>query len=175
MDNIETIKYANDRDKCYGVTGMTIALAVWDKEYYIESVSVDRADIDSILFHPEFTYTRNQKLSAKSAWIAMIDHFRIASGMLMANVMCRNIVMERHEPTRNQMLGLLDLIIEEGMEEYQLDEDECRALFNNTYNHLSRVFVHPAVHSVANRMADRLSSRREMLHSEILDFLIELS
>ena len=174
MDSSDTIKYAGVRDKCYGVAGMTIALAVYDKEQSIESVSVDRPDIDSISFCPDFRYVANQHMSAKSAWVAAIEHFRIVAALLIANVMCRNMVMKQCEVTHSQLQTLLSLITEEGIKAYQLDDDECSSIFNNNYRHLYRVFAHPAVHDVTHRLCLRLEENREIFRSELLELLSAL-
>lgn len=174
MDNHESIKYADDNDKCYGLAGMTIALAIYDKEHHIESVSADRADIDSISFYTDFFYVVNQHLSAKAAWRAMIEHFRVVSGMILSNVMCRNMVMHRREVPRNQIDELLALIADEGRDVYQLEEDECRNLLGNNYNELYRVFSHPTIHSVAHELSRMLVQRRTLTHFDLLDVLAPL-
>lgn len=168
---MENLHYEDLKDKCYGVAGMTIALAIFDKEYYIESVSVDRTDIDSISFSADFALAENQTLSAKSVWRAMIEHYKLAMALMISNVMCRQMVLRRIEMSSDILRTIKSMAIEEGADVCQLEEDECMALFGNNYNQLYRVFTHPAIVSLSHDISHKLEDQREILRSELLEML----
>lgn len=175
MENNQTIKYVDDDDKCYGVAGMIIALTIKNKEYHIESVSVDRPDIDSISFYPDYDYTVNQRLSAKSAWRTSVEHFEIACSVLIANILCRDLIYRRNGGDNGKLQAVFELISQEGIEIYQLERDECKYLFNTNYHQLIRAFSHPAVAEIVVTLYSILKDKRTIYRSELLDVLSELS
>ncbi len=49
-----TLKYSDETDKCYGLTGMVIGLFIYDGEQYLSSITLDGGADSSIEFTPDF-------------------------------------------------------------------------------------------------------------------------
>lgn len=134
------LKYADEEDKSYGITGMAISMMVWDSEHLLSEISIDGPADDSIRFTPEFFLTDNPRLSAKIAWTRRLKHFQLSAGMLISNVMCRSY-MHRHKEMSDDMKSVLhSLIKEEGHDMCSLDDDEIDAIFDKSFSYLDRIF-----------------------------------
>ena len=48
------LKYTDDQDKCYGVTGMAVSLVVWDADDMLARIDIDSDD--NIEFVPEYYF-----------------------------------------------------------------------------------------------------------------------
>ena len=94
MEN-DKLKYADERDKSYGIAGMAIAVVAYDSESMLASVSMDAEPGHAVEFGSEFYFSGNPRLSAKIAWTEIIKHFRLATGLLVANAMSRHYVQHR--------------------------------------------------------------------------------
>lgn len=165
------LRYRNEDDKCYGTTGMTVAFVVLDGEDLVSGVNLDAAPDEVIEFADEFFFAGNPGLSAKSAWNTLLKHFNLSMAAVMANVMCRRYVLDNKTidaPTKKQ---ILDLVIDEGHNACDLDDDETRRLFDKNYVYLTRVFSHQGVQSVCRDFATALKQRRHMTRFDILEHL----
>lgn len=61
------LRYINEDEKCYGITGMAIGMVVWNAEDVLASVSLD-APVDEVVeFTNEYYFNGNPRLSAKVA------------------------------------------------------------------------------------------------------------
>ena len=61
------LKYRDNRDKTYGLTGMAIALVMADGEDMLMQVSLDAPAGEGITFTPDFLFTEaNPRYSAKA-------------------------------------------------------------------------------------------------------------
>lgn len=169
MTDKATLKYLDDDDRCYGLTGMAMGIVIWDCEDLLAAIDLD-ADPDEMMeFTPQYYFAGNPRLSARIAWNQILEHFRLTMGLLMANVMCRNNVLKNCEIEKDVIDLMYQYLIEEGRDTCSLDDDEINNLFNRQYSYLHRLFSHPGVRRVAVDFAHELKSRRRMSVDEVIE------
>ena len=172
---MEKLSYTNEDDKCYGATGMAIGIVVFDGEDKLTGVGLDSAPGEMMEMHSNFYFSGNPGLSAKAAWAEIRENFSLTVAMLISNVMCRRMILDRSMVAPEVRKGLQDTVVEEGRETCSLDEDEARHIFDKEYTYLFRVFNHQGVHRVAHEFADTLKRRRLLSRLEVLEELRALS
>lgn len=175
MSNISPLRYNDENDRAYGVTGMTIAMLLWDGEDYLASVNLDNPVGRSIEFTPAFGFTGNPRLTASLAWRELLKQFELSMAMIMGNVICRSYVAYSRPLARDVNDQLRDIVRAEGRDACSLDEDEADIIFNKTQQYLDRVFTHSGVTSVARNFASALSQRRRLSSGEVFDLLAALN
>ena len=47
------LKYKNEQDKCYGLTGVAMSAVIWDMESMIYSISLDSDAFNSVRYTPQ--------------------------------------------------------------------------------------------------------------------------
>lgn len=165
------LTYRNEDDKCYGTTGMAVAFVMLDGDELIDAVNLD-ADSDAVIeYASDFYFVGNPGLSAKSAWNTILKHFNYSMAAAIGNVMCRRYVLDRERFDDDTKRFLIDLMIEEGRDECNLDDDETRRLFDKNFVYLTRVFTHQGVQSVCHDFASTLKRRRRLSRLELLEEL----
>jgi hypothetical protein len=165
------LTYRNEDDKCYGTTGMAVAFVMLDGDELIDAVNLD-ADSDAVIeYASDFYFAGNPGLSAKSAWNTILKHFNYSMAAAIGNVMCRRYVLDRERFDDDTKRFLIDLMIEEGRDECNLDDDETRRLFDKNFVYLTRVFTHQGVQSVCHDFASTLKRRRRLSRLELLEEL----
>lgn len=85
------MKYKDEEDKCYGIAGMTIGIAVCNGEDMLYRLDIDDETNGYITFTSDYYYSGNPALPAKESWELTLKHFQMTIGMLMANMMCRSL------------------------------------------------------------------------------------
>lgn len=170
------MKYRNDDDKCYGVAGMTLGLAIFDATDLYEGVDLDAADAGGtgVLFSPEFYFSGDPRIDAKQSWQCIYSHYRVSVALLIANTMCRKMLLDRGVISRRQRQELLQAASEQGSELCQLDADEVQPIFDQYYEHLVRVFGNPSIGSAVRRLTAELKRRRRFSRAEMAELLQEL-
>lgn len=163
--------YADENDKCYGLTGMIISLNVLESDDMLREVSVDNEHGDSISFTPDFFFCSNPRYSAKIAWKEMVKQYQLLTGLVIGNVLCRYNVSRRQHPDRQTLADLRSLIASEGHDMCSFDDEEIDAIFNKTFSYLDNVFSNRQVHTLAHGFVDILKKRRTMSGSEVLEEL----
>lgn len=169
MEN--NFKYSSEDDKCYGIAGMAVGMVVWDCENLMTSISVDAPADESIEFVPEFYYSANQNLSAKAVWNKTLERYQLYMGVLICNVMCRNIVLNRSfvgEKVKKQLYSCLE---EEGKDSCSLESDEIKRLFDKNYDYVYRIFSHHGVQEIVHDFVRRLKEQRRLSRAEVVDGL----
>lgn len=169
------LKYINDDDKCYGITGMVVAMMVWDNEELFTSVTLDSPDNENIAFHHDFYFTGNPRISPKYTWNKLVEHYKMMMQMMVANILCRHFVL--HQTAVNPQLKKLIYrhIENEGCENCSLEKDEIKELFDNCYDSLHRIFSHSGVQQIVKDFADNLKQQRTFTQAEALQHLQALS
>lgn len=165
------LRYINEDEKCYGITGMAIGMVVWNAEDVLASVSLD-APVDEVVeFTNEYYFNGNPRLSAKVAWNHILEHYQVSMGMMIGNVLCRSYVL--HESSLDNKIKdeLIKYLDEEGRETCSLDSDEVRRLFDKSFSYLNKVFNHSGVQSIAHDFARVLKNRRRMSRGEVIEQL----
>lgn len=173
--NDNPLKYVDERDKSYGVAGMAIAVVAYDSESMLASVSMDAAPGHSIEFGSEFFFNGNPRLSAKIAWTEILKHFRLATGLLVANAMSRNYVQHRRRLSAEAEKALREAVHTCGADdEAQLDSDEIDAVLERNIEFFDRLFQMQTVHDVTHSLASELVQRRTFTPAEIVDRLASM-
>lgn len=179
MDNLNAkemnLKYIDEDDKCYGITGMAISLIIWDSEDMIASVRLDAEPNEVVEFVPEFYFNGNPRLSAKTAWTHIVKHYQATMGMALGNVLCRRYVLHKKPLDASDKAELLKCFEEEGRETCSLEPDEVDRMFDKSYSYLHKVFNHSGVHSIARDFADVLKHQRELSRADVVEQLRALS
>lgn len=170
-----SLKYTDESDKCYGVTGMAIGIVALDAESLLESLSLDAEPGDSVKFSSEYYFSGNPRLSARIAWNQILKHFQLSAAMTISNVMCRSYVRRRSAISDEVKAAMLEYIVQEGHDSCSLDDDEINALFTKSFNYLHRLFSHHGVQAIAADFAHTLSNRRQLSRGEVIEQLQALS
>lgn len=167
-----TIKYSDNKDKSYGLSGAAIGLYVLDGETYMGEISINPDQSEPIELTPDFYFAGNPRISAKSVWNMMLENYHLTQAMAISNLLCRRIVNDRQEdiPQEEQKL-LRESVYEEGESSLNLEKDEMERLFNKDYTYLRRIFTHPGVQNVASMLADAIEHRDRLHREEALEIL----
>ncbi|MCM1518766.1 MAG: hypothetical protein NC117_09010 [Pseudoflavonifractor sp.] len=169
------LKYRDDDDRCYGLTGMAISMVVLDTDHLLSSISLESPDRDMFSFTHEYYFSGDPKLSAKAAWSALVKNYQATVGMLLGNVMCRSYVYSHRELDNATRMALLDVVEEEGRDVCSLENDEIERLFDKIYGYMHKVFSHHGVQSVAEDFTRTLKRDRYMSRADVLENLRALS
>ncbi len=164
-----TLKYTDERDRCYGLTGMAMSMVVMNGEELLAAIDMDSPADEMMKFTPQYYFAGNPRLSARVAWNQIVEHYQLTMGMLVANVLSRYYVHRREEITPELLKLVHQYIVDEGTETCQLDEDEINTLFNKHFSYMQRLFRHQGVQAVVNDFARQLIKRRQMSVNEILE------
>lgn len=170
-----TLKYTDDRDRCYGLTGMAMSIVVMNGEDLLTAIDMDSPADEMMKFSPHYYFAGNPRLSARIAWNNIVEHYRLTMGMLVANVLCRYYVHRREEITPEILKLVHQYLVDEGTDTCQLEEDEINTLFNKQFSYMQRLFRHQGVQSVVNDFARELIRRRHMSVGEVLEGFQTLS
>lgn len=164
-----TLKYTDEDDRCYGLTGMAMGIVIWDCEELLAAINLDAEPDEMMEFTPQYYFAGNPRLSARVAWNQILEHYRLSMGLMMANVLCRNTVYNKREIGADVLSLMREYLLEEGRDTCSLDEDEVNVLFNKQYSYLHRLFTHPGVRRIAEDFAGELRSRRRMTVAEVIE------
>lgn len=171
-----TLKYIDEDDKCYGLVGTAVGMYIYDCDDHLLGLSLDDPDPDeAVRLVAEHYFSGNPQMSAKIVWNNLLSQYKMMVAMTMSNYLCRALV-HRHltsvDPFEKNMLR--KIIVEEGHDTCQLDDDEIDAMFTKGYSHLHRVFSHTGVQNMIHTFASDLLRKRIMDHEEIESQLMAL-
>lgn len=169
------LSYSNDNDKCYGATGMAMAVVIFDGEDKLASVDIDTTPDRIVAMTDEFYFSGNPGMSAKGVWNVLLKNFNITMAMSLGNVMCRRMVLNGSSIDRETYNQLRQLMVEAGTENCSLEADETTRLFDRNFTYLQRVFNHQGVQEVAREFARVLTTRRRLSRLEVIEQLRALS
>lgn len=171
-----TLKYTDEKDKCYGLVGTAVGMLVYECDDHLLGLSLDETDADeSVRLVAEHYFAGNPQMSAKIVWNNLLSQYQMMVAMTVSNYLCRALV-NRHvasvDPFEKNLLR--QIIVEEGHDSCQLDDDEIDAMFNKGYVHMHRIFSHSGVQNVIHNFASNLMQMRSMDHDEIENQLMAL-
>lgn len=175
MEKKQQLSYRNEDDKCYGITGMAMAVVIFDGEDVLAGINMDAEPENVIQFTGDFYFNGNPGYSAKNAWNQMLKNFNLAMALSIGNVLCRRLILDSARMDQEIADYLRNLMIDEGRDNCSLEEDETDSLFNKNYAYLNRVFSHHGVQSVAREFAEELRKRRQMTRLDVIEHLRALS
>lgn len=176
MTEENSLRYADETDKCFGLAGMAISLVVWDSEELLRSISLDAPIEEAMLLSPDFYLNLSPRTGAKAAWEQALKRFQLTAAMTVANVTCRQIVRQQ----RSLIDGPIDeamrnFLADEGAELCQLEPDEVSRIYGQALTHCSRIFRHPGVASIARQLSDTLDRQRTLSATDVLEILAPLN
>lgn len=164
MDIDKKFKYADERDKCYGLAGIAISLNVWDGHSAIRQITLDGPE--AVSFAPEAAVCSNPRMSAKIAWAGQVRQFQLLMGMALSNLMCRAVA--RHAALSHDLRDrIFDIAHADGQAYCALEPDETEAMFNKAYHYLSSLYANSQVVNAVRVFANVLQSRRTMSGAEV--------
>ena len=82
-----TLQYSDDRDKAYGVAGMTITLVALDGEDYFSGIDLDAPAGEHIIMSHDYGFRGNPRMSAKVVWEQIMRELRITASLALGNLM----------------------------------------------------------------------------------------
>lgn len=172
--NEPKLRYSDERDKTYGIAGMTITLVALDGYDLLAEIHLDSEPGESMVMSHDFGLRGNPRMSAKIVWEQMLRELRMTTSMALGNLACRRYVLAHTGMTKAETDGIRKAVVEEGREYCALDEDECGSLFDGCYRYVDRIFRHAAIGGVVDAFADELTRRRSMSVSEAVELLAHL-
>lgn len=163
------MKYRDEDDKCYGIAGMAIGMAIWNGEDLIYLLDIDDDASGYIRFTSDF-YANDPRLSTKESWESTLRHFQMSVGMLISNMLCRSL---RGDKTGYAEIksAIFDTIAEEGKNACQLESDEVESIFSEAYSYMSRAFSDSSIRRIATDFAAKLKESRTLSNSEVKELL----
>ncbi len=161
--NKRTLSYADERDKTYGITGMTITLVVCNAEDYLSEIHLDNQPGECMVMAHQFGFKGNPRMSAKIVWEQTLNDLRVTTSMALGNLMCRRYILDRKPLTDD-----------EASEHCALDNDESARLFDACYHTVDRIFRHSAIRPIADSFAEQLTNRRTLSANEAIEILAQL-
>lgn len=173
---MQQFSYTDETDRAYGATGMAIGLMIFDGEDMLYSIDLDRAAAggEMLELSPDFYFAGNPGASAKSAWNQMLKNYNLGISMILANILCRQLVHRHTSLSDSQVSRLRDIVRQEGLRSCSLDTDEADRLFDKSFSYLTRVFSHRGVQAVAHDFASTLAARRRLSRLDTLELLQSL-
>lgn len=168
---MENLKYKDETDRAYGLTGMAVSLMVWEADGVLDAVDLDAPVNSGMRFTPDFYFGGSPSVSAKASWEHQVERFRLNTAMILANVMCRRLVNGTGPVNEKLRAELLSMICEEGEAACSLGEDESAAVFGKCYAYCERIFSHLGVKRVVRDCVGALASRRVLHRSEMMELL----
>lgn len=168
---MEILKYTDERDLCYGLTGMAVSLFIYDSEQYLDSLSLDAEAAEAFAVTPEFSAPVITSMSAKALWQHNLHQYEVTVGLAMSNLLCRALSGRGCQPEQEAVKAVHDFALEQGHEMCALEDDEIEALYKKNYNYLAKVFGHHSVRSIIDDFVFRLQQRRTMSRDEVFDIL----
>ncbi len=169
------MKYRDELDKCYGVAGMALGLAVFDAEDLFTAVSLDTGGPGCIQFTPEYFFAGNPRLSPRGAWQYILSHYRISVGLAVANALCRRMILDNEAVDNKLRDELFNAAFEDGRDFCQLERDEVEPIFDEAFDNMSRLFADSRVRKAMDTFADMLQQRRTLSHIDVNDILQQLN
>ncbi len=165
------MKYRDEEDKCYGVTGMAIGLTIFEADDLFNSITIDAEGLDCISFTPEYYFTGNPAISARNAWKSVLEHYQLTSGLVIADAMCRRMFRDRGSMDKALRKSLYEAIAEEGKNSCQLEDDEVEQIFEKSYRYLMKLLSNYQVQDIVQDFAKELKRRRIMTQHEVAEEL----
>lgn len=171
----ESLKYADEIDKSFGLAGMAISLMAWDAEEWLEAIDLDAEPDSAMVMSGEFYLAHAPKVGAKAVWEQTLTRFRLTAAMLVANVACRELARRGHSRLDDSTdAALRRALTSEGAELCSLEDDEVSRIYGKALTYCVRLFSHSGVRQLAETLAASLRERRTLPAAEIFALLAPL-
>ena len=162
------MKYRNEEDKCYGITGMAIGITIWNGEDMLYKLDLDNEASQYVQFTSDYYFSGNPGIPAKESWHYTLKHYQMTVGMLIGNMMCRSLKKNDINYSKVKK-ALYKSIAEEGKRTCQLEEDEIKTMFDDTYRYLEQVFSNRSVRDIANDFLLQLYGKNDEVETPMED------
>ncbi len=172
--NESSLRYADERDKSYGIAGMAITIVALDAQDLLDGIDLDAEPGHTMRMASHFGMRGNPRMSAKILWEESVRDLRVTTSMALGNLTSRRWVA-RNEPLSSGDVDTLRLAVRsEGARHCDLEQDEADALFDHCNEYVSRIFRHSGLPPVVHAFVDRLLQQRSMTTAELIDTLAQL-
>lgn len=165
------MRYRDEDDKCYGIAGMAIGLAIFEAQDMFTGVTLDGDGLDCIIFVPQYYVSGNPAIPAVSAWQDVYQRYQVTMGLTIADTLCRKMLHDKGVVDKKLRKALLDAACEEGMASCQLENDEVENIFDKSFQYLLQAFKNSQVRNVIEELVAKLKERRSMSSCDIMDVL----
>lgn len=172
--NHSSLKYADERDKIYGLAGMAITLVALDGEKYLCEIRLDAPADKSFVMSHDYGFTGNPRMSARIVWEQTLSDLRMTASMALGNIACRRYVLGHRAIDDNDIVAVREAVRLDAGEHCSLDTDEADSLFNTSLNYVQRIFRHSGVQEIAHTFAGHIGRRRTMSGAEAVEILHSL-
>lgn len=174
MENQNLLRYADRTDKSFGLAGMAISLMAWDAEGTLSHIDLDAAAEEALRMAPD--YYLSPVASAKAIWDNNLRRFQLSSAMLVANVMCRNMVHKHCQVIPSTIDDTMRAaVIDEGESLCQLEAEEAVRVYSKAFAYCHRLFSHPEVAHLAEGLSGELCQRGRLSATEVFEILAPLN
>lgn len=168
------LRYTDEREKTYGLTGMAITLVALDGEDYLGGIDVDADPSEAFIMSPDFNFRGNPRMSAKILWSETLKELRLAASIALGNIVCRRYCLQHRGLDREDLQKVRSALRMDAGEQCSLENDEADRLFDSCYSYVDRLFRHPQLAGIAGSFADHLTERRKLSASETVEYLASL-
>lgn len=168
------LRYADEREKTYGLTGMAITLVALDGEHYLGGIDVDAEPAEAFMMSTDFNLRGNPRMSAKILWSETLKELRLVASIALGNIVCRRYVLQHRGLDSADLKEMRSALRFDGEEHCALESDEADRLFDSCYSYVDRLFRHPQLAGIADNFAGHLADRRRLSASEAIDYLASL-
>lgn len=169
-----SLRYADERDKVYGLAGMAITLVVLDGDDYLRAIDLDAAPGEELAMSADFSFKGNPRMSAKIVWEQTLRDLRLIVSMTLGNIMCRRYILAHSRLRPGDTDSIRAALRYDAGEHCGLDTDEADRLFESCSQYVDRIFRHAEVVDVAHNFAGHLARRRSLSGYEAVEILASL-
>lgn len=169
-----SLRYSDERDKAYGIAGMAITLVACDDEDILSEINLDAKPGECVVTSTDYGLKCNPRISAKILWTQSVKDLRSNTFMALGNLACRRYVLSHQSLTAHDTHDIREAVRTEAFEQCSLDKDEADNIFNNCLNQVDRVFRHSGVQNIVHTFVTKLSERRTMTATEVIELLAQL-
>lgn len=164
------LAYRSEEDRCYGLAGMTIALASLEAIDRVVRVSVDEVG-PMVLFSNEFYWGGSQSASPKAQWQMLMRNYQITSSLALSNVLARCLVRDKGADPTDMLKALYPAIESDGREYCELEDDEIEQFYDSMLHQSRRIFGNARLHPIVDELARIIAKRRTLTGREIAEEL----
>lgn len=172
--NQTTLRYANERDKIYGLAGMAITLVALDGEKYLSEIRLDAPAGECLVMSHDYGFKGNPRMSARIVWEQTLSDLRMTTSIILGNIVCRRYVLGHCGIAADDLEPVRAAVRSDARDHCDLDDDESDRLFDGCLNYVQRIFRHSGVQEVAHTFAGHIGRRRTLSGSEAIEILSSL-
>lgn len=169
-----SLKYKDERERSYGITGMAITMVALDGENYLAELRLDGAPGEGVVMTPAYGCKGNPRMSAKIIWEQSVDELRLSASMILGNLACRRYVLSHKPLDSAESSAIREAVRADARVHCALETDEADRLFESCMGYVNSIFRHSGVHDIAHSFAEQLTARRTMTGSEAVELLASL-